>query len=150
MGPVSPRLLQARQLRRHGAHLTRDLSKDELRAYRAAKSRRARTHFDLSLAEFRLMVAAANGRCEMTNITFSDDVASGLRIRPFRMSVDRIDSALGYTLENCQLVCSIFNVAKNAASEQLVHTVMLEYARANGVTPPDSLVLKKGTDRWEY
>lgn len=150
MGPVSPRLQKARELRRHGAHLGRELTEGELRPYLAAKARHGRTHFALSLSDFRLMVAAANGRCEMTNITFSDEVASGLRIRPFRMSIDRIDSALGYTLENCQLVCAIFNIAKNAASEQLVHTVMLEYARANGVTPPDSLVLKKGADRQEY
>lgn len=150
MGPISPVHGRARQKRRVGAQLNRELDRGELRAFRAAKSCSSRTCFDLPEAEFRMLVAAANGRCEMTNIAFSDDVVSGLRIRPFRMSIDRIDSALGYTIENCQLVCSIFNIAKNAASMQLVHTVMLEYARANGVVPPDNMVLNKGIARWDY
>lgn len=150
MSPISPVHERVRQMRRVGASLDRELNDGELRAYRAAKSRASRTSFDLSSEDFRIMVAAAGGRCEMTKIAFSDEIASGLRIRPFRMSIDRIDSALGYTIENCQLVCSIFNIAKNAASAQLIHTIMLEYARANGVIPADNLVLKKGMARWEY
>lgn len=86
----------------------------------------------------------------MTRIAFSDEFFEGLHIRPFRMSIDRIDSNLGYTIENCQLVCAIFNIAKNAASVQLIHTVMLEYARANGISAPEHMIRTKGFNRWDY
>ena len=50
------------------------------------------------------------GRCEQTGIEFDFDFSTK---HPFRPSVDRIDSRLGYTPENCQLVCCIFNLAKS-------------------------------------
>ena len=36
---------------------------------------------------------------------------------PFGPSIDRIDSAKGYTQDNCQIVCKMYNFAKNKWSD---------------------------------
>lgn len=52
----------------------------------------------------------ALGKCEQTNVPFSYD----FKVKhPFRPTIDRINSKLGYTAKNCQMVCCIFNLAKS-------------------------------------
>lgn len=48
------------------------------------------------------------GKCEVTGLPFEWSIGS-----PWAPSLDRIDSARGYTHENTQLVCWIYNQAKN-------------------------------------
>jgi len=45
---------------------------------------------------------------------------------PFSPSFDRIDNTQGYTRDNVQLVCLIYNTAKNAHT----HEDLLKLARA--------------------
>ena len=48
------------------------------------------------------------GMCCKTNISFIYEFNS-----PYTPSIDRIDSSKGYTKENCQIVCKMYNFAKN-------------------------------------
>jgi hypothetical protein len=54
------------------------------------------------------------GICALSGITMIVDKAS-----PYRPSIDRIDSGLGYEIGNFQFVCSIVNVMKNKIHEPL-------------------------------
>lgn len=152
MGPVLPNIYRELKRSRHGAHLDRELSKTELAVFKAAQRRSVNSGraFDISLEDYKRMVAASNGRCEATKIRFSDERVDYLNYRPFRISIDRIDSSKGYFLENCQLVCAFFNMAKNAASVETVHLIALEYARAQGCSIPGYLVEAEDDDRWQY
>lgn len=60
-----------------------------------------------------------HGICEVTGIQF--DMSVGKRV-PFGPSVDRIDSDLGYTKDNCQVVAFIYNAAKVDFSHEQVVT----------------------------
>ena len=152
MGPVLPSLYRSIKRARRDACLDRELSIMEMAVFRAAKSRSSKKGwmFDLTLDDFKAMVAANAGRCEATKIKFSDERVEYLNYRPFKMSIDRIDSSKGYFSDNCQLVCAFFNMAKNLASGELVHLIALEYARAQGCAIPDFLVEVTDEDRWQY
>lgn len=54
---------------------------------------------------------AQNWMCARTGIKF--DLTSGSGKQPFGPSVDRIDGSLGYEPGNIQLVCNLYNYAKN-------------------------------------
>lgn len=58
------------------------------------------------------------GVCQKTGLAF---VTKKGRKSPFQPSVDRINSSKGYTQKNCQVVCLIFNLAKNKFSEKDVY-----------------------------
>lgn len=59
------------------------------------------------------------GRCEATGIRFQYkneyDGVSGAT--PFSPSPDRIDNSKGYTVNNIQIVCSMYNIGKGAHDE---------------------------------
>ena len=57
-----------------------------------------------------------NGVCEKTGIKFRYE-KSDKGITPFSPSLDRIDSLCGYTADNIQVVCSMYNIGKGAHSE---------------------------------
>jgi hypothetical protein len=55
--------------------------------------------------------------CEATGLPF-DLVGRGGGWVPFAPSVDRIDCSRGYTMDNCRVVCLIFNTARNQFSDE--------------------------------
>lgn len=57
--------------------------------------------------------AINGGHCCKTNIPFDLSPPSRSHNNPFAPSPDRIDSKVGYTKENTQFVCWIYNVMKN-------------------------------------
>lgn len=67
-------------------------------------------HVSLSWLEHRLII----GKCEITGINFK---YGGPRER-YSPSIDRVDSSLGYTNENCRLVVLQYNLAKNIWTNQ--------------------------------
>lgn len=152
MAPILPNLSRALQRSRLDAQLDRELSKVEVAVFKAAQRRSAKSGrtFTLSLDDYKRTIAACKGRCQATNIRFSDERVDHFNYRPFRISIDRIDSSQGYDLGNCQLVCAFFNMAKNSASVEMVHLIALEYARAQGCQIPDYLVEAEHDDRWQY
>lgn len=60
-------------------------------------------------------------KCIRTGIDF--DLRTDMGNLPFGPSVDRIDSSKGYVLGNIQLVCNIYNYAKNIWSDDDVLTM---------------------------
>ena len=68
----------------------------------------------------------AAGFCEATGIPFSLAVVEEKGGRdPFAPSIDRIDSSIGYTKENCRMVVTIYNYAKNEFSDADVRKMAL-------------------------
>jgi hypothetical protein len=65
----------------------------------------------ISFTEFRYLVLASNGRCAVSGIEFSDERPAGAKAAPWGISVDRIDSSLGYHFDNIRFVCLAVNMA---------------------------------------
>lgn len=73
------------------------------------RSRKRTCEIDVDSAWLESRIAEIGYRCELSGIQFDmDDCLS-----PAHPSVDRIDSELGYTTDNCQIVCRSINYAKN-------------------------------------
>lgn len=66
--------------------------------------------------------ARQGGRCAMTGVAF---VKSRFKHAPLAPSIDRIDSTLGYTPDNCRLVTYIVNCAKNQFTEAEFYAMCL-------------------------
>lgn len=82
-------------------------------AYRSAKKNAVTRDipFLLTPDEFKLIVKRSAGSCEITRIAFDLRSHGSKRRRPFAPSLDRTDSALPYTAENCRLICVAMNMA---------------------------------------
>lgn len=57
------------------------------------------------------ILLASGGRCAVTGLLFRDTPLPGSATRPFRHSLDRIDSKGEYTADNVRIVCAGVNVA---------------------------------------
>lgn len=97
--------------------------------YRRPKERAARegTPFMLSWPEFCTIAGRAGGRCELTGLAFEWTRADGVRRRPFAPTLDRRDNRLGYTPDNCRLVCCAVNISLNEWGEETFAAVALAY-----------------------
>lgn len=79
----------------------------------ASRAKKTKKEFSLTLLWVEKKLAA--GICEQTGIPFSlkrghtDPINGRNKYFP---SIDRIDSSFGYTETNCQMVCTIYNIAK--------------------------------------
>lgn len=71
--------------------------------------------FNLIFMNLQVLMLAQNYTCKQTGILF--DFTMGKGKRPFGPTVDRIDSSRGYEPDNIQLVCNIYNYAKNEFSD---------------------------------
>lgn len=72
---------------------------------------------DLTLEYLMQMWMQQNGKCALTNKKMTHKFNS-----LFAVSVDRIDSSIGYMQGNIQLVCQSVNYAKNKfTNEQFIH-----------------------------
>jgi hypothetical protein len=100
-----------------------------MESYNVAK-RRARLKnipFTLTLEEMHELILESNGCCAITGIRFSVERERGTR-RPWIPSIDQKKPGLGYTKENCRLVCSAVNIAMNEWGEGVLYRI----ARALG------------------
>jgi hypothetical protein len=82
---------------------------------RAAKVRAAQRGlvFDLT-ADYLLQLYRTNGgRCAVTGIPFDMRVERTTRVRPYGVSVDRIECRGPYTRENVRLILTALNIAIN-------------------------------------
>ena len=62
-------------------------------------------------------------RCAVSGIPFTFHIEADRTRAPFSPSIDRIDSLRGYTQDNCQIVCLIYNVAKGEGDHSDVLTL---------------------------
>lgn len=95
--------------------------------------------FTLTIEEFESLVERAQGRCMITGIPFEFARVSGSMRRPFAPSIDRIDSAKGYSADNVRLVCVLVNLAMNEwGLEPLMRVArnLVEHERAARVPAP--------------
>jgi hypothetical protein len=69
--------------------------------------------FSLTRTDMARLVIRARGRCEVTNLPFTEECIGGRfgRRRPYVPSLDRINPARGYVAGNCRLVTFAANVA---------------------------------------
>lgn len=65
-------------------------------------------------------------KCAVTGLELVLDRTGENKTHPFAPSVDRIDSDRGYTPDNCQVVCWMYNAAKNRHT----HEDVLRFAEA--------------------
>ena len=77
-----------------------------------SRHRSVKKNLPFDLTKEWLTAKLESGKCERTGITFVYEGHSA-----FNPSVDRIDSAKGYTQDNCQIVCKMYNLAKNVWSD---------------------------------
>ena len=100
------------------------LQKVRCRAWRQAhplaviRKRARRKGWAFNLTEEWYWRIVNQGVCQKTGLPFVINKAVN---SPFQPSVDRINSDLWYTQDNCQIVCLIFNFAKNRFTDQDVY-----------------------------
>lgn len=76
---------------------------------------------NVDLGALRAMWAAQKGRCALSGLPMTHtraDNRRATRVNPFNVSVDRIDSARGYTPDNVRLVCAQCNLMKADLSDE--------------------------------
>lgn len=79
--------------------------------------------FGLTQADFEFVCLRSGGRCELTGIPFSDALTNGRR--PYFQSIDRIDCARGYTIDNVRLVCLAVNIAISNWGDQVLAQIAI-------------------------
>lgn len=79
--------------------------------------------FELTSEHILQLYRNQNGMCKRTGILFDLTAESDGSKNPKCMTLDRIDSSKGYTLENTELVCYHYNIAKNAFSTDELYTL---------------------------
>lgn len=110
---------------RFANHVPKKQSKDRLffmTLLSRSKRRAKQNDWSYDLDYDWLMDQMKTGKCSITGI---DLVIAGGK-NPWQPSIDRIDSSKGYTKNNCQIVCWIYNRAKGDGN----HDAVMLMARA--------------------
>ncbi len=81
------------------------------------KQRAKRYGYEFNLSKDMIISKLEKGVCEVTNIPL---VITSLDYNPYAPSVDRIDSSKGYTDDNVQVTCMIYNLCKNQFTSEQV------------------------------
>ena len=86
-----------------------------------SKSKRLNKNCDLDLEFLENTLKAQNFACSKTNKKFEISVGAGINNRsPWSISIDQIKPNKGYTKDNIQLVCLMYNLCKGVWSEEEV------------------------------
>lgn len=80
--------------------------------------------FDLTVEDVAAALEKAGGRCSVTEHPFSMEWPSGMRVRPWSPSIDRIDATKGYHADNIRIVCAFVNIAMNGFGDAQFHLVL--------------------------
>jgi len=89
------------------------------RLWYSAKLRARAKNLEFTLSREFVEKGVLSGKCAVTKLKFSKKSSSKTH-RSFAASIDRIDSKLGYTDSNCQIVCWIYNRAKGNGTHKEV------------------------------
>lgn len=89
--------------------------------FHAAKARASKKGIDFSLTLEWITEKVKKGKCEATNktlvLTPFGDFKRTRKLNPYAPSLDRIDSKLGYTVENTQVTIASYNRFKSDMSQ---------------------------------
>jgi len=109
------------------------MKKSIISAWRKARAgaKRRSIAFAISIEDVIKCAAANDYRCELTGLPMSLDRTPGWYHRPFAPSVDRKDSAKGYTRSNVRVVCHAVNMALGEWGEVVFRAVAKGYAARN-------------------
>lgn len=94
--------------------------------FHSIKKSAAKRNIEVTITRnfIKLLIDAQNWTCSKTGLPF--DLTAGFGKMPFGPTVDRIDSKGIYEAGNIQIVCNIYNYAKNEFDDETV----LEFATA--------------------
>ncbi len=68
--------------------------------------------FSITIEDIEKLILKQDNKCRYSNIIFDPENKN------YSMSIDRINSNLGYTNDNIQLICSVINMMKNNLKEE--------------------------------
>jgi hypothetical protein len=88
--------------------------------------------FRLTVEDFQELYEQAGKHCAVSGLPFDVAQTDGVNRRPYAPSVDRVDRMLGYTKDNCRIVCCAVNLAMNEFGENVlwdIATSMVETRR---------------------
>ncbi len=98
--------------------------------WHARKNAKVRAmEFKLTRADLAIIWERSGGRCELTGLKFDLFKRNEYRRRPFAPSIDRIDSATGYSASNCRLVVVAINLAMNEWGHEVFAKIAAGYLR---------------------
>lgn len=80
-------------------------------------AKRRGLEFSLTVEDVQAMLDRQAGRCAVTQKPFNNAKPPGQKIKPWAASLDRKNCAIGYTTDNCRLVCASVNIAMNRFGE---------------------------------
>lgn len=89
---------------------------------RCQASDKSKHTVEITLVELHQLWDSQNGQCAITQMPMTFK-----RNDPYAISIDRIDSTIGYTRTNVQLVCQWVNFAKNKLSNDQIKSILLAY-----------------------
>ena len=92
----------------------------------SARRRAKRKGVEFSISKEFIEDLLGQGHCSMTGIAFETGTGKG-DVHPFTPSLERKDSAQGYTEKNCQLVIFAFNSMKNMWDIETLNKVIAAY-----------------------
>lgn len=100
------------------------------RARQNAKQRKTKL-FTLTEEQVLGLYRTCKGKCSVTMTPLSLAETDALGRRPFAPSIDRIDSSIGYTAENCRIVCLAANIAMNTWGESVLHQMIAHASKSD-------------------
>ena len=105
---------------RHFNKKSKDFSLDKYFNYKVNecrnRSKKVNRYFDLTKEDLFDIFYSQKGLCAITKIPMTFNYGNGRCVS--NLSIDRIDSSLGYTKLNIQLVCDIINTMKSNLSSK--------------------------------
>lgn len=100
--------------------------------FNTCKNRAGNARIEFSLTESWIEKKLVTGTCERTGISFVCKIGNKDNRNPWFPSIDRINSSLGYTKSNCQMVCLAYNLGKNNWTDAVVLKMakaLVEYSK---------------------
>ena len=82
------------------------------------RAKRKNLPFDLDIDWLSLKLDI--GKCELSGISFEQEIVKQYRSNPFGASIDRIDPNLGYVKTNCRLICFCVNMARSDWGDEIL------------------------------
>ena len=111
--------------KKHWSEVVKPLLESDVKKFIGSKIKKIKKRSGLTIDDVMQVYEKQNGKCALTRIsmtTIFNDHAS--------ISIDRIDSKVGYTPNNIQLVCKAMNLAKQHHSQKSI-LEFVEQIRSN-------------------